>query len=44
VLAEGFVTGAAAHYGQQVAITQPECMLRGDERCRLHCEFSDVVA
>ena len=39
-LAEGFITGAAAQYGQQVVIEQRECMLRGDTACRLHCRFS----
>ena len=40
MLAEGFITGAAELYGQQVTIEQPECMLRGDAVCRLHCRFS----
>lgn len=39
-LAEGFIAGVAGHYGQQVAISQPECMHRGDPACLLHCEFS----
>lgn len=39
-LAEGFIAGAAAHYGQRVVIDQPECMLRGAPVCLLHCEFS----
>lgn len=39
-LAEGFITGAAKQYGQQVTIEQPECMLRGDAVCRLHCRFT----
>ncbi len=43
LLAEGFVTGAARHYGQQVVIEQSSCMLRGDETCLLQCEFSDAV-
>jgi hypothetical protein len=44
ILAEGFVTGAARHYGQQVKVEQPACMLRGDDTCVLYCEFSDAVA
>ena len=39
-LAEGFITGAAKQYGQQVVIEQPECMLRGDALCRLNCRFT----
>jgi hypothetical protein len=34
-LAEGLLEGAAVHYGEQIAIGQPRCMLRGDERCVL---------
>ena len=33
--AEGLIEGAAAHYGQVVAIAQPSCMLRGDELCAI---------
>ena len=43
-LAEGFIAGAATHYGQRVVIEQPACMLRGDEACLLHCEFSSAAA
>jgi predicted hydrocarbon binding protein len=38
-LAEGFILGAADHYGETVAIEQPRCMHRGDERCALVCSF-----
>lgn len=43
-LAEGFITGAAAHYGQAVVIAQPACLLRGDPQCLLECEFSDAAS
>jgi len=43
-LAEGFSDGVAVHYGQRVVIDQPACMLRGDEACLLHCEFSSAAA
>ena len=33
--AEGLLEGAADHYGEQIIIEQPRCMLRGDERCVL---------
>lgn len=33
--AEGLIEGAAAHFGQSVAIEQPRCMLRGDELCTI---------
>lgn len=34
--AEGLLEGAALHYGEQISIEQPQCMVRGDERCVLH--------
>lgn len=34
-VAEGIITGVAAHYGERVDISQSECMLRGDERCAI---------
>ena len=43
-LAEGFVAGAATHYGQRVTIERPACRLRGDEQCLLRCEFHDAAA
>lgn len=33
MLAEGFIQGSAAHYGEAVGIDQRECMHRGDSRC-----------
>ena len=39
-LAEGFVAGAANHYGEAVVMEQPECMRRGDRACRLLCRFT----
>lgn len=39
-LAEGFLTGAATHYGQTVAIHQSECERRGAERCLIQCDFA----
>jgi len=38
--AEGLIAGAADHYGESVAIEQPECMNRGAERCILEIRFS----
>lgn len=43
-LAEGFVAGAATHYGQRVSIEQPTCMLRGAGRCILRCTFAQAEA
>jgi hypothetical protein len=37
---EGLIEGAAAHYGETVAIEQPTCMNRGDDRCVLEISFS----
>ena len=39
MLAEGFIQGAATHFGEHVGIEQPQCMHRGDERCELVCSF-----
>ena len=39
-LAEGFVTGAATHFGETVTMTQPECMLEGSRSCVLRCTFA----
>lgn len=38
-LAEGFLHGAATHYGERVAITRPFCTLDGAESCRIDCRF-----
>jgi hypothetical protein len=38
-LAEGFIQGAATHYGERVATTQPRCMHRGDDKCLIQCSF-----
>lgn len=38
--AEGLIEGAAAHYGEQVRIDQPECKLRDGDVCVLWCQFS----
>ncbi len=39
-LAEGFIEGAADHFGESVALEQPRCMLRGDDDCVISCRFS----
>ena len=41
-LAEGFVQGAADYYGQSVVLSQPSCMLNGDDHCLIHCQFANV--
>jgi predicted hydrocarbon binding protein len=42
-LAEGFVTGTADYYGEQVQIQQVRCMLHGEERCALVCTFAPAA-
>jgi hypothetical protein len=42
-LAEGFIRGAATHFGEQVAIEQPQCMHDGAESCLLACRFSPAA-
>jgi hypothetical protein len=37
--AEGLLLGAGDHFGQAVAIEQPECMNRGDDRCLIAIDF-----
>lgn len=37
--AEGLLLGAGDRFGQTVAVAQPECMKRGDERCLIAIEF-----
>ena len=44
ILAEGFIRGAARHYGQDVKVGQSTCMLLGDDTCVLECEFFDAAA
>ena len=39
-LAEGLIEGTAAHYGEQVAQRQVECVHRGDARCLFELEFA----
>jgi len=34
-VAKGIVRGVATHYGEQFAIEEPTCMLRGDDACTL---------
>jgi hypothetical protein len=37
--AEGLLLGAGDHYGQALAIEQPECINRGDARCLIVVDF-----
>ena len=37
--AEGLIEGAAAHYGERVSISQPECMNQGHDRCIIEIAF-----
>jgi hypothetical protein len=39
-LAEGFIAGAADHFGEVVTIGQDECMHRGDARCLFRLAFA----
>lgn len=38
-LAEGFIAGAADHFGERVVVMQPSCMLDGAAGCQLVCRF-----
>jgi hypothetical protein len=37
--AEGLLLGAGDHFGETLAIEQPECMNRGDDRCLIAIDF-----
>ena len=39
-LAEGFIQGAAEHYGETLTLEHPECMLRGDASCAIVARFA----
>lgn len=41
--AEGLIEGAAAHFEEVVAISQPHCLLLGDPRCDLEIAFQPAV-
>ncbi|MEO6065341.1 MAG: heme NO-binding domain-containing protein, partial [Lysobacterales bacterium] len=38
--AEGLMLGAAAHFGEQLAIVQSRCMHQGDDHCRFELRFA----
>jgi len=39
-LAEGFIMGAASHYGEDAEVEQPQCMHLGAPSCVIRCRFS----
>jgi hypothetical protein len=41
-LAEGFIVGAARHFGEEATLDQPRCLNRGDDRCIIRCAFTPV--
>lgn len=41
-LAEGFIHGAADHFGERAVIEQPICIHRGDDHCVICCTFSEA--
>lgn len=42
-LAEGFVQGAAAHFGDQVEFTHEACTSRGDKHCVFRIRWADSL-
>lgn len=40
--AEGLIIGAAAYYGEEVLLTRPKCINRGDEQCLFHLSFKKL--
>jgi hypothetical protein len=43
-LAQGFIEGAAIHYGETVILEHRECMHKGDKRCLCHICFSSGLS
>ena len=43
-LAEGLIEGAANEFGETVNILHSQCMLRGDDHCRLELSFAKKAA
>jgi hypothetical protein len=43
-LAEGFIEGSAAEFGEVAEIEQPACMHRGDDHCLLKIAFTPKAA
>jgi hypothetical protein len=39
-LAEGFLTGAARHFGERVDLSHDRCLHRGDDHCAIRCAFA----
>jgi hypothetical protein len=39
-LADGFIRGAATHFGERIEVDQRECMHRGDARCVFHVRLA----
>jgi len=39
-LALGLIEGVATHFGETVAITQPQCRRHGADACRIECTFA----
>lgn len=39
-LAEGFMAGAADHFGERLTLEQPQCMHRGDAKCLFQISFA----
>jgi hypothetical protein len=42
-LAQGFVEGAAAHYGEVVEFEHRKCMHNGDSKCLFHLAFTQIA-
>jgi heme-NO-binding protein len=43
-LAQGFIEGAATHYGETVILEHRECMHNGDKRCLCNISFSSGLS
>lgn len=43
-LARGIIRGIAKHYGEQILIAEPQCMLAGAKSCRLDLALAGAVA
>lgn len=43
-LAQGFIEGAAGHYGERISFEQTQCMHKGDPKCIFHVRFLGAAA
>ncbi len=43
-LAQGFIEGAAAHFGERAEVSQARCMLEGASSCEIRCRLTSAAS